>query len=159
MPESSRVRQSQSVDRVAEGLAAALPVLHRCVERHVESLLPYSKPPEAQLALLQYVAGHDGVTVRQAADALLMKPNNVSALVTRLSEAGLLERHPDPADKRVVHLRATGLTAERIGEAQGVAARQIADALGCLTEGDRAALGSALGALEALGRQLRDRSA
>ncbi|MCX4641998.1 MULTISPECIES: MarR family winged helix-turn-helix transcriptional regulator [unclassified Streptomyces] len=159
MPESSRALQSQSIDRVATGLAASLPVLNRCVERRIGGQLPYPKLPEAQLALLQYVAEHDGVSVRQVADALLMKPNNVSALVTHLTEAGLVERHQDHVDKRVVHLRATALAHQRIGQARGVAAQQIASALCTLTEGDLAALGSALHALEALTRQLRNNAA
>lgn len=46
-----------------------------------------------------------------------------------------------------------------IGEAEDVAARQLKSALRTLTEGDLGALGSALGALEALTRRLRDRDA
>jgi DNA-binding MarR family transcriptional regulator len=154
----SEARQSRSIDHVAAGLAACLPALNRYVERGIAGQLPYPKPPERQLALLRYVAEHDGATVHKAACALLMKPNNVSALVTRLTEAGLLERHQDDTDKRVVHLRVTAKARQRIGEAEDVAARQLASALRTLTEGDLGALGSALGALDALTRRLRDRA-
>ncbi|MET9964885.1 MarR family transcriptional regulator [Streptomyces sp. NPDC006356] len=147
---------SQRIDHVAAGLVACLPALNRHVERRIEGQLPYPKPPERQLALLRYVAEHDGATVHKAADALQMKPNNVSALVTRLTEAGLLERHQDETDKRVAHLRITATARQRIGEVEDVAARQLTSALRTLTDGDIDALGSALGALVALTQQLRD---
>lgn len=59
----SEAHQSQSIDHVAAGLAACLPALNRYVERGVDGQLPYPKPPELQLALLRYVAEHDGSTV------------------------------------------------------------------------------------------------
>ncbi|MEU3787665.1 winged helix DNA-binding protein, partial [Streptomyces sp900129855] len=80
-------------------------------------------------------------------------------LVTRLTDAGLLERHQDDTDKRVAHLRVTAKARQRIRQAEDVAARQLVAALRTLTDGDRDALGSALGALEALTRRLRDHSA
>lgn len=150
---------SQGVDHVAAGLVACLPALNRYIKQSIDRQLPYPALPERQLTLLQYVAEHDGTTVHQAADALRMMPNNVSALVTRLTEAGLLERHQDDTDKRVAHLCVTAKARQRIGEVENIAAVQLATALRTLTDGDRGALGSALGALEALTRHLRDHSA
>nr|WP_063733042.1 MarR family transcriptional regulator [Streptomyces sp. RTd22] len=155
----SEAHTSQGVDHVAVGLVACLPALNRYVKQSIDRQLPYPKLPERQLALLQYVAEHDGATVHKAADALRMMPNNVSALVTRLTEAGLLERHQDDTDKRVAHLCVTAVARQRIREVENFAATQLASALRTLTDGDRGALGSALGALEALTRHLRDHSA
>ncbi|WP_413811045.1 MarR family winged helix-turn-helix transcriptional regulator [Streptomyces sp. OE57] len=159
MSGSSEARPSQSVDHVAAGLVACLPTVNRYIKQSVDRQLPYPKLPERQLALLQYVAEHDGATVHKAADALRMMPNNVSALVTRLTEAGLLERHQDDTDKRVAHLCVTAMARQRIGEVENIAAAQLASALRTLSDGDLGALGSALGALEALTRRLRDHSA
>ncbi|MEX3105468.1 MULTISPECIES: MarR family winged helix-turn-helix transcriptional regulator [unclassified Streptomyces] len=145
-----------SADRVAEGLAVCLPVLNRAVKRHLDASLPYPKPPERQLALLHHVAEHDGVTVQSAADALRMMPNNVSALVTRLTAEGLLERRQDEGDKRVARLRVTAEARRRIGEVDSLVTRRVSAALRTLTEGDLDALGSALGALMSLADALRD---
>lgn len=152
----SEARPSQSIGHVAAGLVACLPALNRSIDRGIAGQLPYPKLPERQLALLQYVAEHDGATVHKAAGALRMMPNNVSALVTRLTEAGLLERHQDDTDRRVAHLRVTAKARQRISEVEDIAAAQLASALRTLTDGDLEALGSALGALEALTRRLRD---
>ncbi|MFC8434212.1 MarR family winged helix-turn-helix transcriptional regulator [Streptomyces sp. NPDC057253] len=150
--------RSQRIDHVAAGLAACLPALNRSVERGIAARLPYPKPPERQLALLRYVAENDDATVHEAASALLMKPNNVSALVTGLTDAGMLERHQDDTDKRVAHLRVTAEARRRITEAEDVAIGQLASALRTLTDGETEALGSALGALASLAQRLRDHS-
>ncbi|MER6120456.1 MarR family transcriptional regulator [Streptomyces sp. A0642] len=156
MPEHAP--SAQDLDRMATGLAASLPALARALDRQVGREFPYPKPPDAQLALLRHVQAHDGTTVRAAAEVLLMKPNNVSALVTQLTERGLLERLPDPADKRVVHLRLTPTARQRLAEVQDVMAAHVARALRAMTEGERAALGSAVGALSALSRHLHTRA-
>ncbi|AOW85801.1 MarR family winged helix-turn-helix transcriptional regulator [Streptomyces olivaceus] len=153
MADSSTPRRD--IDRVASGLAACLPALHRALDRQVAARYPHPKPPEAQLALLRYVAQHEGATVREAAEALLMKPNNVSALVSQLTEQGDLERRRDSADKRVAHLHVTAVARERLTEVRELETALIRQALTPLTEGQQGALGSALDALDALTRHLR----
>ncbi|MHC3473089.1 MarR family winged helix-turn-helix transcriptional regulator [Streptomyces sp. 7R007] len=145
---------AQDIDHVAAGLVACLPALARVLDRRVGQDFPHPKPPEAQIALLRHVEAQDGVTVREAAEALLMKPNNVSALVTQMTEQGLLERRPDPADKRVAHLHLTPTSRARLAAVNALMSTHVADALRELTEGELAALGSALGALTALDRHL-----
>ncbi|MFJ3668787.1 MarR family winged helix-turn-helix transcriptional regulator [Streptomyces sp. NPDC090106] len=147
-------RDAQDLDRVAAGLAAVLPALSRAIERQVDRQLTHPKPSEAQIALLRYVHTHDGATVREAADALLMKPNNVSALVTQMTENGMLERRQDPADRRVAHLHLTPVSRKRHTEVERLMGTHVTRALGALTDGELDALGSALGALESLSGQL-----
>ncbi|WP_031002152.1 MarR family winged helix-turn-helix transcriptional regulator [Streptomyces sp. NRRL F-5727] len=144
----------RDLDHVAGGLAACLPALVRAMERQVDRDFPHDKPSEAQLALLRHVETHDGVTVRSAAEALLMKPNNVSALVRQLTEQGLLERRQDATDKRVAHLHLTSTARQRVADVTRLMGAHIAHALRALTDGERDALGSAVGALTSLERQL-----
>jgi DNA-binding MarR family transcriptional regulator len=145
----------QDIDHVAAELVACLPALARALDRRVGQDFAHPKPPEAQLALLRHVEAHEGVTVREAAAGLLMKPNNVSTLVTQLTERGLLERRPDPADKRIAHLHLTATARRRLAEVQNLMNAHVVHALGALTDGELDALGSALGALQALHRHLR----
>jgi DNA-binding MarR family transcriptional regulator len=63
--------------------------------------------PQAQVELLQLVSAQPGVSVREAAEALRMQPNNVSSLVSILARDGFLRRVPDPVDRRIVRLRPT----------------------------------------------------
>ncbi|WP_181795465.1 MarR family winged helix-turn-helix transcriptional regulator [Streptomyces sp. WELS2] len=140
---------------VASALADALPALYRALDRRVARDFPHPKPPEGHLNLLRHVAEHEGATVREAAEALLMKPNNVSALVSQLTEQGLLERRQDSTDKRIVRLRLTPVARRRLAEVHALQAGHLTQVLGALTEGELDALGSALGALVSLTRGLR----
>ncbi|MFF8976825.1 MarR family winged helix-turn-helix transcriptional regulator [Streptomyces cellulosae] len=144
----------ERVASLAADLAASLPTLHRALDRRVAGEYPHPRPPEGQLALLRYVAGHEGCTVGEAASALLMKPNNVSALVSQLTERGELERRQDPADKRIAHLHLTATSRRRIAEVRALEERLLGEALRSVTDGEMDALGSALGALEALADHL-----
>ncbi|MEU5716812.1 MarR family transcriptional regulator [Streptomyces sp. NPDC020403] len=144
----------QTVDHVASALVAALPALHRGLERHVGHEFPHPRLPDGQLALLFLVEEREGITVREAAEALLMKPNNVSALVSQLTEPGLLERRQDVADKRVAHLHPTPTARRRLAEARQLKETHMARALQTLTDGELDALGAALGALTSLSRGL-----
>ncbi|MFC5959290.1 MarR family winged helix-turn-helix transcriptional regulator [Streptomyces pratens] len=145
----------QRVARVSSELAACLPALHRALERRVASEYPHPKPPEGQLALLRFVAQHEGATVREAAEALLMKPNNVSALVSQLTERGELERRRDSVDKRIAHLHLTESSRQRIAEAIALEESHLGQAMLSLTDGELDALGSAVGALKVLAQNLR----
>ncbi|MEU3528124.1 MarR family winged helix-turn-helix transcriptional regulator [Streptomyces sp. NPDC038707] len=153
-----RSTSAQDIRRVASGLAACLPALSRALDRQVGQVYPHPKPPEAQLALLRHVESHDGVTVRKAAEALLMKPSNVSALVSQMTELGMLERRQDPADKRVAHLHLTEKARHELAEVHRLMSSHVMGALSTMTDGDLKALGAALGSLNALaGRLLSDR--
>ncbi|MEU6377129.1 MarR family transcriptional regulator [Streptomyces sp. NPDC046909] len=146
---------AQEIDRVAADLLLCLPALHRAMDRRISQDFSHPKPPEAQLALLWHVRAHEGVTVREAAEALMMKPNNVSALVSQLTQQGELERRQDATDKRVAHLCLTETARERIAQVEQLMSHHLVSALKALTDGERAALGAATGALESLSRHLR----
>ncbi|WP_424532489.1 MarR family winged helix-turn-helix transcriptional regulator [Sphaerisporangium viridialbum] len=152
MPASSA--SFQDTDRVASVLVAILPALNRALERQIAREFAHPRLPEGQLALLWLVEEREGITVREAADALLMKPNNASALVSQLTELGLLERRQDTVDKRVAHLHPTATARQRLAEAQQLKGAHVARALCALTDGELGALGAATGALTSLTRHL-----
>ncbi|SHM56926.1 MarR family winged helix-turn-helix transcriptional regulator [Cryptosporangium aurantiacum] len=139
---------------VAAGLTAVLPVLMRTVERRLALDYARPKPPDAQLALLRLVGEREGITVREAADALLMKANNVSALVSHLVGEGLLTRVPDENDRRVVHLHPTADAREQFASVDGLTADYLLAALDGLDPAQVAAIGEALPGLIALARRM-----
>ncbi|MFJ2030596.1 MarR family winged helix-turn-helix transcriptional regulator [Streptosporangium sp. NPDC087985] len=152
MPVSSA--SVQDIDRVASALVVSMPALHRALDRRVDREFPHPRLPEGQLALLWLTEEYEGITVREAADALLMKPNNVSALVSQLTELGLLERRQDAVDRRVAHLHPTATARQQLAEVRRLKETHVAHALRTLTDGELGALGSALGALMSLTRHL-----
>ncbi|MFD5182364.1 MarR family winged helix-turn-helix transcriptional regulator [Streptomyces sp. NPDC058372] len=145
---------AQAPGRLARELALVLPALHRALDRRVGADFPHPKPAEGQIALMRLIRDRDGITVREAAEAMLVKPNNLSATVTQMVGAGLVERRRDPDDKRVTHLHLTPTAAARTHAVDGLIGGYVDEALATLNDGERAALGAAVGALRVLERGL-----
>ena len=65
-------------------------------------------PAQHQLMLaVRGHEGHQGPTIGDVAGYLLLRHHSVVGLVDRAVKAGLVERHEDPEDRRVVRLRLT----------------------------------------------------
>ncbi len=71
--------------------------------------LPDDNPrgQRGQSRLLRLLGDQDGLTNAEIAEALDIRPSSVSALVKKLEEAGFIERHDDPQDKRVIRIFVT----------------------------------------------------
>ncbi|MDJ0385271.1 MarR family transcriptional regulator [Streptomyces sp. G-G2] len=148
MPPTSA--SAQDISSVASGLAAVLPALNRALDRRLAQDFPHAEPSKNQLALLRLVGDRTGITVREAAEVLLIKPNNVSALVSQLVAEGLLERRQDTADKRVAHLHLTPEALRRVAAIERLVQGYVTEALRTLSDGDVAAIGSVVSALATL---------
>ena len=130
--------------------------LHRGLDRRVESDFAHPKPPEMQLVALWQVRERPGITVRELAGELLLKPNNASALVTAMVTAGLLRREPDERDRRVVRLHTTEEARRRVDAVQDLFTGYLLTAFDTLDADQRAAIRAALPALGELSRRVRD---
>jgi len=84
---------------------------------------------------------------------------SMSVLVTGLERAGLAERRPDPADKRIVLVALTAAGSEYIQARRRAGARTFADLIDKLPEGDPAALAAAVPAMNRLRELDSDRRA
>jgi len=76
----------------------------------------------AQHQLLLAVRGssdREGPTIGDLADALLLRHHSAVGLVDRAVDAGLVSRHADAIDHRVVRLRLTPLGARRLRQLSG----------------------------------------
>lgn len=130
--------------------------LHRGLDRRAQADFAHPKPPEMQVVALWHVHENPGTTVRQLADALQLKPNNASALVTTMVNEGLLRRTPDERDRRVVRLHSTDEAGRRIGAVQELFTGYLLAALERLDATQREAIRAALPALTELSRHLRE---
>lgn len=130
--------------------------LHRSLERRVETDFAHPKPPEVQLAALLHVRDRPGVTVRELAEELQLKPNNASALVTAMVNEGMLRREPDQRDRRVVRLHPTEEAGRRLEVVQGLFSGYLTAAFDSLDDEQRASIEAALPAIEQVARHIRD---
>ena len=113
---------------------------------------------ESQAELLRLVTYRPGVSVSVAAAELGLVPNTASTLVTKLSCAGLLERTPDPADRRVSRLRLSE-SAQQVMDATAQTRRAVlTDLLDELDEQQIGVLAKGLEVLDQMTRKLQERS-
>ncbi|MEU4557916.1 MarR family transcriptional regulator [Actinoplanes sp. NPDC023936] len=129
--------------------------LHRNLERRLQSDFAHPKPPEMQIIALWQVRARPGITVRELADELQLRPNNASALVTAMVAADLLRREPDERDRRVVRLHTTEEARRRIDQVQELFTGYLLGALERLAPEQRAAVRAALPSLTELSGLLR----
>jgi DNA-binding MarR family transcriptional regulator len=108
----------------------------------------------SQVEVLRLVETQPGVGVRDAAAALHLAPNTVSTLVGGLAAAGLLDRRPDPDDRRATQLHLTPAATTRLRQWRDERDRVLASALEHLDADDRRRLEASLPALERLLAQL-----
>jgi DNA-binding MarR family transcriptional regulator len=72
----------------------------------MEALAPAGIDPR-EFLLLRFVAASEGRSQQALAERLGIPPSRMVALVDHLEEGGLLERRPDPEDRRVRGLHLT----------------------------------------------------
>jgi DNA-binding MarR family transcriptional regulator len=138
VPDSSRDDTA-----LAELLAAAARVQRR---RWRELLAPWDLSPH-QARALRVVARRDGTRLSELAEALHIAPRSATEVADALQARGMVERTPDPADRRAVVLRATGEGRRVQGEVDAARAADAHDLFGRLPVADRAALARLLRAL------------
>lgn len=83
----------------------------------------------SQHQLLLAVRGHsteEGPTIGEVADYLMVRHNTAVELVDRTQDLGLLERHRDPDDHRIVHLTLTDEGAARVAALAGAHIEELA---------------------------------
>lgn len=91
----------------------------------------------AQWAVLAYVARNEGSNQATLADMLDIEPITLVRLLDKLETAGLVERRPDPSDRRVRRLYLTEATGPLLEQLQGLAAETREAALAGLNEAER----------------------
>ena len=133
--------------------------LRRVARRVVRESFPEPALPPSEAELLAVVSRAKGTTVTEAAQALQVAPNTVSTLVGRLVTAGLLERRPDPADRRAARLHLTVAGHARVRQFRRHREAVLERALGGLGDRERRALAAALPALRSLAEGLESISA
>jgi len=140
---TSRADLAAQVVAIASGL-------RRITRRRLRPAMPGPPLRGAQIELLQVVGAQPGVSVRAAARTLHLADNSVSTLVNQLVTVGLIERRPDPSDRRTARLTLTESARERMTQWRAGRAQLVGTALARLSDDDARAIEDALPALHRL---------
>lgn len=143
-------------EALGDDLMATVAVLRRAVRTKLRDRVPGPRLRGAQLELLQAVHREPGIGVAGAARALRLAANSVSTLVNQLTDDGLLNRVPDPADRRAVRLTLTEPAERRLAAWRAAKVRLVGAGVAQLSEQDQRQLADALPALHTLIARLDD---
>ena len=90
----------------------------------------------AQCRTLGYLARNEGINQAGLADLLEIRPMTLVRQIDRMEDAGWIERHPDPADRRARRLFLTAKTRPILGRIWNVANETRDEALALLSPGE-----------------------
>ena len=127
-----------------ESLGFLLIDVSRHMRRAFQRQLEGSSLTQAQARALIYVSRHEGVRQVELAELLEVQPITLARLLDQLAEAGLVERRPDPADRRAYQVFLTPDAAPHLAAIEQVTAAIRADALRELDEQEVATVMHAL---------------
>lgn len=127
-----------------EGLGFLLADVSRLMRQAFQRRLEGSALTLAQARALIYVSRHEGLRQVELADMLEIQPITLARLIDHLAEQGLVERRPDPSDRRAYRLHLTPDAGPRLAAIREVTAGIRAEALRGLSPEEAALLASAL---------------
>ena len=127
-----------------ETLADAFRAVSRQLRhRTQQALAPWDVTP-SQARALGVLARHDPVRLGALSEHLRIAPRSATEVVDTLAAAGLVERRPDPADRRATLVALTPRGAEVMEAIRAARAAEADDFFARLDEADRAALAEIL---------------
>lgn len=131
--------------------------LHQALYNEIAGRLRVIGLSVPQFDVLSTLTERAGMSQRELAERLYVTKGNVSGLIDRLVEAGLVERHSIPEDRRshALHLTAEGKRLAALGMTAQV--RFIDETLGTLPQGEIETLDRILVAWRDVARTVADK--
>lgn len=143
-----------AIDSIVENLFYALPVIHKRLMRidppNLNCGIRLSRLHVGTLAML-----HDGSSsISEIANSFLIPKSQMSYLIDRLVTAGLVERIPGIADRRVTNVALTGLGQTVFRQCDDYLKNNVREMLAALTPGELQELAESLIKLKEIGPKL-----
>jgi len=132
---------SAELQALAGAILGASGSLRRSLRREVGRPAGLEGLTEAQRELARLVRRNAGISVAEAARELRLAPNTVSTLVRQLTDAGVLLRAADGADRRVARLQLVPSVRDTVEAWRDRRAYALADAIERLPVRDQRRLG------------------
>lgn len=121
---------------------------HAMRHRFAEVLKPWDLSPH-QLRALRVIRAREPLHLRELADYLRISPRSVTEVVDALTERELVERAPDPSDRRATTLSMTAAGHQLMADTERAGRADSADFFGRLSAGEQRELAQLLQKLTA----------
>jgi DNA-binding MarR family transcriptional regulator len=127
-----------------ESIGALLSNVTRLMRRAFEQRLQTCSLTQAQARALVKISRHEGIRQVSLSELLEVQPITLVHLLDQLVDAKLVERRPDPTDRRAYQLYLTAAAAPQLAEIETVIEAIREDALRGLSEHEIEAVMTAL---------------
>jgi DNA-binding MarR family transcriptional regulator len=127
-----------------ENLCFLVVEVSRLMRREFYERLEGSRLTQSQARALKHIGHNEGLKQRDLAEILEVQPITLARLVDQLEELKLVERRPDPTDRRAYRLHLKPAAAPHLAAIDRVAETIRAHALEGLNQKERAAAVAAL---------------
>jgi MarR family transcriptional regulator for hemolysin len=121
----------------------------RLLRRRFEQNARGSGPTRSQWQVLAYLAKNEGINQSGLAGLLEIEPITLCRIVDKLQTLGLIERHPDPSDRRAWLLHLTPPARPKLSQLRRLSEVTRSEALAGVPEADTDRLLRTLQALKA----------
>jgi MarR family transcriptional regulator, transcriptional regulator for hemolysin len=121
----------------------------RLLKRRFEQNARSSGPTRSQWQVLAYLANTEGINQSGLADLLEIEPITLCRIVDKLQRLGLIERHPDPSDRRAWLLHLTPAARPKLSQLRRLGEVTRGEALAGVTKADTECLLRTLQVLKA----------
>ena len=132
-----------------ENVATMLSHVSRLMRRSFDARARAIGVTRPQWQVLSLLARHEGINQGGLAELLEVEPITAGRMIDRLQDADLVERRPDPADRRAWRLHLTPRGAQLLDQLRPFARDTMELALEGIGEPERAQLTAALARMQA----------
>lgn len=127
-----------------DNIAALLSDTARLMRRSFDARARQIGVTRPQWRVLSVLRRFEGINQGGLADLLEVEPITVCRMVDRLQEAGLVERRPDPEDRRSWRLYLTAKAQNLVGQLRPLAEEMLNEALEGVSDSERGILAHSL---------------
>jgi MarR family transcriptional regulator for hemolysin len=145
----SKLMNGTAVQSNAPPLGFLLHEVARLLRRRFEQNARCSGLTRSQWQVLAYLANNEGINQSGLAELLEIEPITLGRIIDRLEVRGLIERHPDPSDRRAWLLHLTPAARPKLTQLRELGDVTRAEALAGVPEADTERLLRTLQALKA----------
>lgn len=125
------------MDDLSPTLGFLLHDVARLLRKRFEQNARGSGLTRSQWQVLAYLSKNEGINQSGLAELLDVEPITLARIVDKLQTLKLVERHADPADRRVWNLRLTAAAREKLQRARKIGDATRAEALVGVSAADR----------------------
>jgi DNA-binding MarR family transcriptional regulator len=145
----SKLMNGTIVESNAPTLGFLLHEVARLLRKRFEQNARDSGLTRSQWQVLAYLANNEGINQSGLADLLEIEPITLGRIIDKLQTRGLIERHPDPSDRRVWLLHLTSAARPKLAQLRKLGDVTRGEALVGVSEADTERLLKTLQALKA----------